>query len=107
MRNSRYLLYFAILIVLLTLPLYTGVYLLNVMDIILIYLALALSWDMLVRSGQISFGMAGLFGVGGYAAVLLNLNAGVSPIFTIVLGGLAAGVLAWLIGMAVLQLRGM
>ena len=58
MRNSRYLLYGLILIILLTLPLYTGVYLLNVMDIILIYMALALSWDMLLRSGQISFGMA-------------------------------------------------
>ena len=49
MRNSRYLLYIAILIVLLALPLYTGVYLLNVMDMILIYIALALSWDMLLR----------------------------------------------------------
>ena len=77
------------------------------MDMILIYLALALSWDMLLRSGQISFGMAGLFGVGGYAAALLHLNIGVNPLFSIVLGGLAAGVLAWLIGMAVLQLRGM
>jgi branched-chain amino acid transport system permease protein len=107
MRNSRYLLYIAILIILLTLPLYTGVYLLNVTDIILIYLALALSWDMLLRSGQISFGMAGLFGVGGYAAALLYLNVGVNPLFSIFLGGLAAGALAWLVGMTVLQLRGM
>ena len=95
------------MIALLALPFYVGVYLLNVMDMILIYLALSLSWDMLVRSGQISFGMAGLFGVGGYAAVLLHLNAGVSPILSIALGGLASGALAWLIGRAVLQLRGM
>ena len=107
MKNWRYLLYIIIFLWLLTLPLYTGVYLLNVLDIILIYLALALSWDMLLRSGQISFGMAGFFGVGGYAAVLTHLNVGMSPLFTILLGGLAAGVLAWLIGMAVLQLRGM
>jgi branched-chain amino acid transport system permease protein len=107
MKGSRYLLYIAVLIILLILPLYTGVYLLNVIGIILIYLALALSWDMLLRSGQISFGMAGLFGVGGYAAVLIHLNAGVSPLLSIVLGGLAAGFLACLIGMAVLQLRGM
>jgi branched-chain amino acid transport system permease protein len=107
MKGLRYLLYIAVLIILLILPLYTGVYLLNVIDIILIYLALALSWDMLLRSGQISFGMAGLFGVGGYAAVLIHLNAGVSPLLSIFLGGLAAGFLACLIGMAVLQLRGM
>jgi branched-chain amino acid transport system permease protein len=107
MRNSRYLLYIALLIGLIALPFYTGVYLLNVSGIILIYLALALSWDMLLRSGQISFGMAGLFGVGGYAAGLLHLNAGVNPLISIVMGGAAAGLLAWLIGVAVLQLRGM
>ena len=107
MRNSRYLLYLILFLILLTLPFYTGVYLLNVMDIILIYMALALSWDMLLRSGQISFGMAGLFGVGGYAAALLHLNTGINPIFSIILGGVVAGVLAWLIGTAVLQLRGM
>jgi branched-chain amino acid transport system permease protein len=107
MKNWRYSLYLIVLIILLTLPYYTGVYLLNIMDMILLYLALALSWDMLVRSGQISFGMAGLFGVGGYAAVLLHINTGVNPLFSIILGGLAAGVLAWLVGLAVLQLRGM
>jgi len=107
MKKSRLLLYLIVLAVLFTLPFYMGVYALNVMDIILIYMALALSWDMLLRSGQISFGMAGFFGVGGYAAVLLFLNTGVHPLLSIVLGGLAAGVLAWLIGSAVLQLRGM
>jgi branched-chain amino acid transport system permease protein len=105
--RTRYFLYIAILIILLTLPLYTGVYLLNVMHIILMYIALALSWDMLLRSGQISFGVAGLFGVGGYAAVLLNLNTGMNALICIVLGGIAAGILSWLIGIAVLQLRGM
>jgi branched-chain amino acid transport system permease protein len=107
MKNLKYLLYIILFILLLTLPFYIGVYLLNVMDIILIYLALALSWDMLLRSGQISFGVAGLFGVGGYAAALIYLNAGVNPLISIALGSLAAGFLACLIGMAVLQLRGM
>src|SRR4030042_3422455 len=51
--------------------------------------------------------MAGLFGVGGYAAALIYLQAGVSPLLSIVLGGLTAGFLACLIGCAVLQLRGM
>jgi branched-chain amino acid transport system permease protein len=107
MKNLKYLLYIILFILLLALPFYIGVYLLNVMDIILIYLALALSWDMLLRSGQISFGVAGLFGVGGYAAALIYLNAGVNPLISIALGSLAAGFLACLIGMAVLQLRGM
>jgi len=107
MKIPRPLLYLLVLAVLFSLPFFTGVYFLNVMDLILIYMALALSWDMLLRSGQISFGMAGFFGVGGYGAVLLFLNTGVHPLLSIVLGGLTAGVLAWLIGSAVLQLRGM
>ncbi len=107
MKNLRYFLYVIVLGIFLTLPSYTGVYFLNVMDIILIYMALALSWDMLLRSGQISFGVAGLFGVGGYAAALLHLTAGFNPLLSIVIGGLVAGGLAWLIGVAVLQLRGM
>jgi branched-chain amino acid transport system permease protein len=107
MKKYKYLLYIILFILFLALPFYFGVYLLNVMDIILIYLALALSWDMLLRSGQISFGVAGLFGVGGYAAALIYLNVGVNPLLSIALGGLAAGLLACLIGMAVLQLRGM
>ncbi len=107
MRNLKYPFLVIVLIILFALPFSIGVYLLNVIDIILIYLALALSWDMLLRSGQISFGMAGLFGVGGYAAALIHLNAGLSPLFSIATGGLAAGFLACLIGMVVLQLRGM
>ena len=51
MRNPGYLLYLLLLLLLLTLPFYTGVYFLNVMDIILIYMALALSWDMLLPLG--------------------------------------------------------
>jgi branched-chain amino acid transport system permease protein len=107
MNPWRYFFYLIIFTILLTLPFYLGVYLLSVIDIILLYLALALSWDMLLRSGQISFGMAGFFGVGGYAAALFHLNTGVHPLFSIVLGALVAAILSWLIGMAVLQLRGM
>jgi branched-chain amino acid transport system permease protein len=107
MNHWRILFYVVFLLWLVTLPLYAGVYLLNVMDIILLYLTLALSWDMLLRSGQISFGVAGFFGVGGYATVLIHLNLGIHPILSIFLGALIAGLLAWLIGSAVLQLRGM
>ena len=107
MNYWKYFSYLIVLIVLLVLPSFAGVYLLNILDMILLYLALAVSWDMLVRSGQISFGMAGLFGVGGYAAVLLHINSSLNPLFSIIFGGLAAGLLALLVGLAVLQLRGM
>ncbi len=96
-----------IAVLLALLPFYAGAYLLSVAGTILIYLALALSWDMLLRSGQLSFGIAGFFGIGGYATALVALNTGASPLVSILAGGGVAGVFALIIGMAVLQLRGM
>jgi branched-chain amino acid transport system permease protein len=107
MRNARYLLYALAIVAFIALPVYAGVYLLNVLGIILIHMTLALSWDMLLRSGQISFGTAGFFGVGGYAAALIHLNGELNPLTSILLGGMIAGLLALLIGIAVLHLRGM
>lgn len=107
MRNWVYLLYALVVIGFITLPFYAGVYLLNVLGMILIHMILALSWDMLLRSGQISFGTAGFFGIGGYAAALTHLNGELNPLISILLGGLTAGMLALLIGIAVLHLRGM
>jgi len=105
--RNRWILYAFVTALLVTLPYYTGTYLLSVAGTILIYLALALSWDMLLRSGQLSFGIAGFFGIGGYAAVLIFTNAGLNPLISILAGGAVAGVFALIIGTAVLQLRGM
>lgn len=107
MRSSIYLLYGLVVIGFITLPFYAGVYLLSVLGIILIHMTLALSWDMLLRSGQISFGTAGFFGIGGYAAALIHLNGALNPLTSIILGGFTAGILALFIGIAVLHLRGM
>lgn len=88
-------------------PLVGTVYHLQVATNILFYLALALTWDMLLRSGQIGFGVSGFFGVGAYAATLLFLIKNWPRWVTIGLGGMTAGILAFLLGLAVLQLRGM
>ena len=87
-------------------PFYTGLYLHQVAITILIYMGLAISWDMLLRSGQLSFGIAGFFGLGAYTAVLLHLNAGAPPLLGIVIGGIVAMLVATLLGLAVLRLRG-
>jgi branched-chain amino acid transport system permease protein len=105
--KSRWIIYAVATLLLVSLPFFTGAYLLSVAGTILIYLALALSWDMLLRSGQISFGIAGFFGIGGYATVLIFLNAGLNPLASILTGGIVAGAFALIIGSAMLQLRGM
>jgi len=88
-------------------PLVVGAYPQQVAITILIFMALALSWDMLLRSGQLNFGNAGFFGIGSYAAVLLFLDCGVPPLLSIALGGLVAGGVAFAVGLAVLRLRGL
>ncbi len=107
MRIARYVPYLVGAAVAATFPLFSGAYLEQVAGATLIYLTLALSWDMLLRSGQLGFGTAGFFGLGSYAAVLLFLNVGVQPFVSIIFGGIVAGVVALLLGLAVLRLRGM
>jgi len=105
--NWKYVAYAVLIPVAFALPFFIGPYLLHTAYIILIYLALALSWDMLVRTGQISFGVAGMFGIGGYAAAMVQISLEVNPLISIVIGGLVAGGIALVLGLAVLQLRGM
>jgi branched-chain amino acid transport system permease protein len=89
------------------LPLYGGTYLLSVSNLLLIHMTLALSWSLLLRSGQLSLGISGFFGLGVYVAALSLIRAGLDPLVGIFLGGLISGVMALGIGAAVLHLRGM
>jgi branched-chain amino acid transport system permease protein len=82
-----------------------GEYPLSIARSIFTYMALAVTWDMLLRSGQISFGIAGFFGIGAYAAALSALRGGFSPIPSILFAGLLAGGVAFLLGFVILRLR--
>ncbi|UZF95422.1 branched-chain amino acid ABC transporter permease [Bosea sp. NBC_00550] len=64
---------------------------------------LALAWDILSRTGQVSLGHAAFFGIGGYGSALLT------PLFGMVLGWIAGilvcGLVAVLLGSVTLRLR--
>jgi branched-chain amino acid transport system permease protein len=77
------------------LPLLTEAYFISVAITILTFMTLALSWDMMLRTGQLSFGTAGFFGLGGYAGIIAAADLGVDPITGIIIGGLVAGVVSW------------
>ncbi len=106
-RNTQYALAAAAAVLMAALPAFLGAYPLNVARSVMTYMALAVSWDMLLRSGQISFGIAGLFGLGSYASALLVLRAGMDPALSLVFATLLTGALAFAIGFAVLRLRAM
>ncbi|QDX40966.1 branched-chain amino acid ABC transporter permease [Salarchaeum sp. JOR-1] len=67
----------------------------------------AMSWDSVSGyTGQISFGHALFFAIGGYGSALLNLGWGVPPVAAVALGTVLAAVAGLLIGVPALRLEG-
>lgn len=67
----------------------------------------AMSWDSVSGyTGQISFGHAVFFAVGGYGSALLNLGWGLPPLAAVILGTLLAAFAGVLIGVPALRLEG-
>ena len=88
-------------------PLYAGAYPQAIIRTVFIYMALALSWDILLRSGQLSFGLAGFFGLGAYASVLSAVNLPIGGLASILFAGVFTGLTAFLLGKVILRLRTM
>ena len=81
-------------------------FVLTIASFALVYAILAASWDLLIGfAGLVSFGHAGFFGLGGYAAALITYHAGLSPWFGLPIGACAGGLLGILIGVPTLRLR--
>jgi branched-chain amino acid transport system permease protein len=94
-----------ILVFLATLPLYGGVHYIRLLSVILMYVVLAASWTMFSGStGYMSLAPAAFFGVGMYTMALLQYRLPFPVI--IVTGGLISFILALLVGLLTLRLRG-
>lgn len=84
-------------------------YLLHMLILVLMWVVLGQSWNLLGGyTGQVSFGHAAFFGVGAYATGIL-VKSGLPPAAAwlgLLLGGLAAAVMAAFIGWICFRLRG-
>ena len=81
-------------------------FVIHTLCIAMIYAVLAASWDLLFGfGGLISFGHAGFFGLGAYAAALVTHKLGLSPWFGPFIGAGAAALLGLIIGLPTLRLR--
>jgi branched-chain amino acid transport system permease protein len=67
---------------------------------------MASSWDILARTGQVSVGQAGLFGIGAYTAALLFQKAHLPPVLGMLAGAVLAMIVAAGLGYLTLRLRG-
>lgn len=96
----------AVLLCLAALPPLADPYLLHVAIVVLINVVYAESLYVIMRMGYLSFGHAGYIAIGAYTSALLATKLGVSVWLGFLAGGVAAAVLAWLLGMVTLKLRG-
>jgi branched-chain amino acid transport system permease protein len=98
----------AVGLLLLVLPWLIGSgYYLHIAITSLVFVILATSLDLLVGySGLLSLGHTAFFAVGAYAAALLYLHFGMPLWITLFVSGAVASLIAWLLGLLVLSVRG-
>ncbi len=107
MSNKGYAKILSLLILLgflLFIPSILSQYSLHLMILVMVFVVIATSWNILVWTHQISLGHAAFFGIGAYTAALMY-NAWQLPIyFDLVLGGVFASLGAILIGVICLRM---
>ncbi|MEJ5359809.1 MAG: branched-chain amino acid ABC transporter permease [Desulfobacterales bacterium] len=82
-------------------------YFLHVLVMSGIYVILSLSWNLLAGfTGQLNLGHAAFFGIGSYTSALLAMKLGVSPWIGLFVGGTAAALFGFLLGIPSLRLAG-
>ena len=82
-------------------------FLIHSVIMVLYFAYLACAWNLMCGYvGQISFGHSVFSGVGGYASVLLLTGIGLSPWIGMLVGGVAAALLAVAMGYPTMRLRG-
>jgi branched-chain amino acid transport system permease protein len=108
-KEKRQILIFCIFaLVILLVPLFLkGSYYLNVLVFIGINTMLAVALNLLLGyAGQISLGHAAFFGLGAYLSGILTTRFPVDPWLALLLAGLCAATLAFVIGFPILKLKG-
>ena len=87
--------------------LHADLYIHNLLTLTFLGIAASLAWNWLGGYlGQVSFGHAALFGVGGFVAARLQISPGVPMVAAWIAGGLTAGLYALVWGHPTLRLRG-
>lgn len=108
MRKNAYLILLPLLLVLIGLPLvFDSPFFLRIATETIMWIGMAITWDLLAGyTGYLNFGHTMFFGVGAYTTAILMKVAGWAFILTVPLGGLFAGILAFIVGLPTLRLKG-
>lgn len=99
--------YLAVIAVLAGLPfVLRAPFLTHIGVMIALYITLALSMNLMLRIGQISFAHGAFMGLGAYGSALLMMRLGLPFPVAFFGAALAVTVLAWLVGQVFLRIRG-
>jgi branched-chain amino acid transport system permease protein len=75
-------------------------------NVMLMFMTLALSWDVVARTGQLSLAHGAFFGLGAYSVALAHRAWALSPLVGIGLAAAAVAIVALALGVVTLRLRG-
>lgn len=81
-------------------------YLLLLANVMLMFMALALSWDVVARTGQLSLAHAAFFGIGAYTVALGHKYLGLHPLGGLVVAAVVGLAVATAVGLVTLRLHG-
>ena len=81
-------------------------YLLSVLTIAGIWIIMALSFYLPFMTGQISLGQAGFMSIGAYGAAVCTVKFGIPYVPAVLVGGLCAAVVGFLLGLPALRIKG-
>lgn len=81
-------------------------YLMFLANVMLMFMTLALSWDVVARTGQLSLAHGAFFGLGAYSVAIAFKLWALPPLAGLVVAALVGGVIAFALGLVTLRLRG-
>jgi len=107
MLNRGYIQFLALILLLgslALLPLFLSQYSLHLMILVMVFVVISTSWNILVWTHQISLGHAAFFGIGAYTAAVVYNAWQLPPYFDMLLGGVLSSVGAVIIGVICLRM---
>ncbi len=81
-------------------------YLMFLANVMLMFMTLALSWDVVARTGQLSLAHGAFFGLGAYTVGIAYRSAHLPPLAGLAAAAVVGGVVAVALGVVTLRLRG-
>jgi branched-chain amino acid transport system permease protein len=81
-------------------------YLMFLANVMLMFMVLALSWDVVARTGQLSLAHGAFFGLGAYTVAIAFKLWAMPPLFGLVFAAIVGGGIAFGLGLVTLRLRG-